>query len=89
MKNKILESIKPVIRLSRFVKIKKENIKTFCNNFNSHNLQYWMEASPFDLSDLSEREKLNFIFVFNSLNFCYWGEPKWTIEYEGKKIDGA
>ena len=89
MKNKILESIKPVIRSSRFVKIKKENIKTFCNNFNSHNLQYWMEASPFDLSDLSEREKLNFIFVFNSLNFCYWGEPKWTIEYEGKKIDGA
>jgi len=89
MKNGILESIKPVIRLSKFVKIKKENIKVFCNNFRSCDLQYWMEASPFNLSDLSDKEKLNFIFVFNSLNFCYWGEPKWTIEYEGKKFDGA
>lgn len=87
--NPVLKSIKPVIWLSKFVKIRKENIEVFCNNFRPLDLQYWMEASPLDLSDLNNKEKLNFIFVFNSLNFCYWGEPKWTIDYQGKKYDGA
>lgn len=89
MKNKILESIKPVIRLSKFVKTKKENIEAFCNNFKPQDIQYGMETYPFDLSDLSEKEKLNFIFIFNSINFCYWGKPKWTVKYNGKQYDGA
>lgn len=89
MRNKILQSIKPVIKLSKFVRIKKANIETVCNSFNSQNIKYWMNSSPFNFSDLSNREKVNFIFVFNSINFCYWGEPKWTIEYKGKQYDGA
>ena len=89
MKNQILESIKPVVFSSKFVKIKKENIKKFCCNFKLQDIQYWMEASPFDLSDLKDKEKLNFLFIFNSLNFCYWGDPKWTIGYKGQKYDGA
>ena len=71
MKNKVLETIKPVIRLSKFVKIKNDALEKFCNNFKPKDLQYWLEASPFDLSDLEDKEKLNFIFVFNSINFCY------------------
>lgn len=89
MPNKILQSIKPVIKLSKFVKINQENIEAICKNFNSQDVQYWMAASPFNLSDLTETEKLNFLFVFNSINFCYWGEPKWTIEYKEKQYDGA
>ena len=89
MKNQILESIKEVVQLSKFVKIKKENIEAFCEKFQPQDVQYWMKASPFDLSDFTDREKLNFLFVFNSLNFCYWGKPKWTIEYQGELYDGA
>ena len=89
MKSKILETIKPVIRMSKFVKIKKDALEKFCNNFKPQDLQFWMEASPFDLSDLEDKEKLNFIFVLDSLNFCYWGEPKWKIEYNGKQYDGT
>jgi len=87
--NKILKSIKPVIKLAEHVRIIEENIEAVCKDFNSRNVQYWMAASPFNLSDLSDKEKLNFIFVFNSINFCYWGKPKWTIEYEGNQYDGA
>ncbi|MEK6857439.1 MAG: queuosine salvage family protein, partial [Nanoarchaeota archaeon] len=44
---------------------------------------------PFDLSSLNDDEKLHFLLVFNSISFCYWGEPKWTINYKGKQIDGS
>lgn len=89
MENKILESIKPVIKLSKFVRINKESIEAVCNNFNLQNVQYWMLTSPFYFIDLSDEEKLNFLFILHSINFCYWGEPKWTIEYKDKQYSGT
>jgi hypothetical protein len=35
------------------------------------------------------RERLDFILLFNSVNFCYWGSPKWTVEYGRGRYDGA
>ncbi len=32
---------------------------------------------------------VDFILLFNSINFCYWGEPKWTITFRGQQYDGA
>ncbi len=31
---------------------------------------------------------VNYLFVLDALNFCFWGKPKWTIAYRGKKLDG-
>ena len=87
--NPILESVKPVIEKSRYVKINKRNLRWICSKFNPDDVKFWMEESPFDLSKLDCQEKLNFIFLFNSINFCYWGNPKWTIKYRGKLYDGA
>lgn len=32
---------------------------------------------------------VDFFLLFNSVNFCYWGEPKWTISFRGQPYDGA
>jgi hypothetical protein len=48
-----------------------------------------LSQAPFDFSHFSEEEKLHFVFIFNALSFCYWGEPKWTIDYNGESNDGA
>jgi hypothetical protein len=32
---------------------------------------------------------VDFILLFNSINFCYWGEPKWTVLLRGQAYDGA
>jgi len=29
-----------------------------------------------------------YILVLDALNFCFWGEPRWRIEYEGEVLDG-
>jgi len=87
--NRILKSIRSVVDQSRHVKINKKNLEKVCENFNPEDVKFWMENSPLDLSALNYKDRINFIFIFNSINFCYWGEPKWTIEYKGKKYDGA
>lgn len=30
----------------------------------------------------------NFILVLDALNFCFWGEPRWVVSYEGKRYNG-
>ncbi|MCX8042811.1 MAG: queuosine salvage family protein [Desulfobacterota bacterium] len=71
------------------VKINDAAINKFCETFNSDELCNWWSATPFDFSDLTVHEKINLLFVFNSISFCYWGEPKWTLTYQGKKYDGT
>lgn len=89
MMNQILDSIKPVIKKSKHVKINEEKLKEICLKFDPDKIDYFTNESPYDYSKLDDLSRLNFIFVFNSINFCYWGNPKWTIEYKGKRYDGA
>ncbi len=31
---------------------------------------------------------VNYLFLLDALNFCFWGKPRWTIEYNTKRVDG-
>jgi len=87
--NKILESTKFVVDNSAFVKINKERLVEFSKGFEHGKKSHWLSQAPFDFSALNPDEELRFTFVFNALSFCYWGEPKWKIEHDGKTYDGA
>jgi len=30
----------------------------------------------------------DYVLVLDALNFCFWGEPRWRVEYEGRVLDG-
>ncbi len=87
--NPVLDATKYVMENSVQVKIKMNRLHEFSDNFRAGDSKHWLSDAPFDLSSLSDLEKLHFLFVFNSINFCYWGEPKWTLDYKNKKYDGA
>lgn len=87
--NKILESTKYVVENSENVKINREKISEFCKNIDHTHVKHWLKEAPFKISNLNDIEKLNFLLIFNSISFSYWGEPKWTIAYNEQKIDGA
>ena len=87
--NKILETTKFVLENSDFVKINHERLAEFSNAFDHGKAEHWLSATPFDFSHFSDDEKLHFVIIFNTLSFCYWGEPKWNVEYKQKKHDGA
>ena len=87
--NKILESTKFVVDNSQSVKINTDRINDFAETFEHGSTHHWLSDAPFNFSHFSDEDKLHFLFIFNSLSFCYWGEPKWTIDFEGKSYDGA
>jgi len=87
--SKILETTKFVVKNSDFVKINHERVALFANGFDHGKAGHWLSAAPFNFSHSSDDNKLHFVIILNALSFCYWGEPKWTVEYKDKKHDGA
>lgn len=87
--NEILRSTKYVIDNATFVKINEDRINYFVNEFTHEHILHWLQEAPFNLEKLSETELLNFLLIFNSISFSYWGDPKWSFEYKGNMYDGA
>ena len=87
--SKILASTKFVVDHSTFVRVHHDKAINFGTTFDRQKTQHWLMLAPFDFNSLDERQKLHFLFIFNALSFSYWGEPKWTIEYNNKCFDGA
>lgn len=87
--NSVLETTKFVVDNSQSVKIDKNRIADFAKTFEHGSVHHWLSEAPFNFSHFSDEEKLHFIFIFNALSFCYWGEPKWTIDFNGQSYDGA
>ena len=85
--NSILSSILPVIQNSQYVTYNIQAAQHFVDKLKSAkveipqwNLQYhYYDASP---------RTVTYVLILDSLNFSFWGKPRWTIEYEGEKLNG-
>lgn len=87
--NQVLSSTKRVVENAKYVEINKNKIKEFTKHFNESHINHWLNESPFNLTKLNEKDRFHFLLVFNAISFSYWGSPKWTIEYNDEKFDGA
>ncbi len=86
----VLTSTKYVLDRSRYVEIDFKAIDLLVSGTSRENLQ---------VSEVSLTKKrwsldllLQIIFVFNTVNFCYWagrGEEKWMVIIDGNESDGA
>src|SRR3989338_6253132 len=85
----ILDSLEPVLTQSTSVKLLDEKIKAFAHTFDESKVYHWLSICPFDLRQLTEVEKMNFLFTLDSISFSYWGTPRWTVDYSGKIYDGS
>lgn len=85
----VLQTTQFVVDHAQFVAINDAQIALYADQFDDRHTKHWLSAAPFDLSSFNTQQKAHFLLLFNALSFCYWGEPKWTVTYEGKSYDGA
>lgn len=88
--NKLLSSVEYVVTNSDYVKIDEEAIDRYVAGFQSMSIDHWMQACPFNYRACPNIEdEIDRWFLSDAMAYCFWGYPsKWTVEYEGKKIDG-
>jgi len=87
-KKDIVESLQPLLSDLRYVSIDRERTIAFCSHLKARHFPFARWNHDFIYPALDETG-LNYFLLFNALNFCYWGAPKWEVDYSGRKLDGA
>ena len=89
MLDKIRSSCQYVVDNSKYVKINYEELDKFINNIDCNNLINWLMYNPYDLLELDVETIINFLLIFESIDYSFWGQPKWMIDTEQGIKDGS
>lgn len=89
MLDSILDSCKYVSENSKYVKINYDNVDLLLDELKSFENKHYLSSNPFGLLELPKEDLVNFLLLYGSIDFCFWGEPKWSVKYNDKEIDGA
>ncbi len=86
----VLESLKKVSEKLSKVEINNNKIEEFATKVTSVDLK--ISEIALAKYDWTLEQLIDLVFTFNVINYCFWAEkdsPKWTIELEGKMLDGS
>lgn len=89
MFEKIKMSCDYVANNSKYVSIDYEKLDEYIKTIECQKIKFWLANNPYNLLEMKIDKIINFMLMFDSINYCFWGQPKWIIEtVEGKK-DGS
>lgn len=89
MLEKILLSCEYVMKNSKHVKINYSKLDSFIKNIKCKELKNWLLYNPYNLLELDVETIINFLLVFESIDYSFFGEPKWTVETDEGFKDGS
>lgn len=84
----ILNSIKPVVEKSQYVKINEEAITSILPLLQKPDKEFNFIEDNTYLKALDDEHKIRFMLVCQAIDFCFWGDIYWGINYQGKDITG-
>jgi len=81
-----IATLKHICENSQYVAVDFEKINAFLNSVENWDYNYWLADIGLKLS---ENECILFAFICESMNFCFWENRNWYVDYDGKKSGGA
>ena len=88
MLDKVLQTNKYVVEFAKHVKINYKKIDNLIEEVQEFDNVHYLTKVPYKVYDMSTQDIVNFLLIFDSIDFSFWGNPKWTINNEGKNLDG-
>lgn len=89
MLSKILETNKFVVDNAKHVKINYEKAKELIEELLKFDNVHYLTKVPYSVYEMNTRDIVNFLLIYDSIDFSFWGNPKWTIDANGKDLDGG
>ena len=89
MFDKIHDSCNYVMKNSKYVSINYKKLDDFIKNIKTKDLKHWLISNPYNLFDMGIEKIVNFLLIFESIDFSFWGNPKWAINANGESKDGS
>ena len=90
MINELETSYKYVCDNSIDVKINYDKIDNLIELIESSNVTYWLDSNPYNIMDMDVESIINFLLIYHTIgDYCFWGDPKWTINTDKGNLDGS
>ena len=89
MLDKVLETSKFVVDNAKHVKINYDKANELIDELLKFDNVHYVTKVPYGVYDMSTRDIINFLLIYDSIDFSFWGNPKWTINVNGKDLDGG
>ncbi len=83
----VLATTAQVVAHAQQVKIDRQRIETVARVLALREVPVPAWNYDYHYFDGTERT-VNYILLLDALNFSFWGEPRWTINYHGARLDG-
>lgn len=83
----VLKTTALIIQSARYVSLNLKAIQRAADALAQKRIEPPAWNFDFHFFDGTART-VNYLFLLDTLNFCFWGKPKWGIEDKGKKLDG-
>lgn len=85
----IRTSCKYVCENAKHVNINYNILDEFISKINCNDLKHWLSSNPYNLLELGIEKIINLLLIYESIDYSFWGNPKWTIETDEGLKDGA
>ncbi len=89
MLEKIKKSCDYVTERSEYVTINYQKLDECIKTIECQKIKFWLSSNPYGLFDMNIDKIINFMLLFDSIDYCFWGEPKWTVETTEGPKDGS
>ena len=89
MLDKIKNTCQYVVCNGKYVKINYNKLDNFINNIDSNNLKNWILYNPYNILELDIETLINFLLIFESIDYSFWGQPKWEVYTDDGIKDGS
>lgn len=83
----VLATTRRVVDLAAAVRIDAPAIEALAERIARHDLTPAVWDSTLHWSGAPDATA-NYILVLDALNFCFWGEPRWIVTYQGRHYNG-
>lgn len=85
----IIDSCKYVTQNAKYIQINQDKLKDFASQIKNIEMKHWLSSSPFGLLELPIETIVNFLLIYESIDYSFWENPKWTITTEVGDLDGS
>lgn len=79
MLDKVLETSKFVVDNAKHVNINYDKVNELIDELLKFNNVHYLTKVSYPIYDMDTRDIVNFLLIYDSIDFSFWGEPKWTI----------
>jgi hypothetical protein len=87
--NKVLQNIQYVIKNSAHARLNESKLNEFCDGIKKEEIvpMAWKTETFYNQGSFGEQ--INYAFLFNSLNFCFWSDARWRVDYKNRSYEGS